>query len=121
MDATVWIVARTRALHHSRVWPLIPAAKARSSTDRHDAEIRPGAKATAEAARNFVVGPKGAGKGETPEHPCAEAIARRRSTPQYTRGTILHLTFAVYASHRSPYFARQTASSSRWRVTMSAT
>jgi hypothetical protein len=41
--------------------------------------------------------------------------------PQYTRGTILHFTFAVYRSHSSPYFARQTLSSSAWRVSMSAT
>ena len=49
------------------------------------------------------------------------ALAHDRKPLQYTRGTILHLTFAVYRSHSSPYFARQTLSSSSCRVTMSAT
>ena len=40
---------------------------------------------------------------------------------QYTRGTILHFTFAVYSLHSSPYFAWQTLSSSAWRLTKRAT
>ena len=48
-------------------------------------------------------------------------IERGSTVAQYTRGTILHGTRAVYRSHSFPYFARQTLSSSAWRVNKSAT
>lgn len=55
--------------------------------------------------------PPGAGTGGS-----GSPKAAPPSCTQYTYGMIRYFTFATYRSHNFPYFARQTLSSSAWRV-----